>query len=83
MEEMIIKGYWWLPSYPDESIAGVLTYNGKDRSILELFGCFKAFDSQHYRKSDSDACELILGVPQRGERYSLMNHIVILDHLNM
>lgn len=75
MEEMIIKGYWWLPSNPDESIAGVLTYNGKDRSTLELFGCFKAFDSQHYRKFDPNACELILGATQRGERYSLLNNI--------
>lgn len=75
MEEMIIKGYWWLPSNPDESIAGVLTYNGKDRSTLELFGCFKAFDSQHYRIFVPDACELILGVTQLGERYSLLNNI--------
>lgn len=75
MEEMIVKGYWWLPSNPEESIAGILTYNGKDRSTLELFGCFKAFDSQHYRKFDPDACEVIIGVTQRGERYSLLNNI--------
>lgn len=75
MEEMIVKGYWWIPSKPEESIAGVLTYNGKDRSTLELFGCFTSFNSQHYRKFDPDACELILGVTQRGEKYSLLNNI--------
>ena len=75
MEEMIVKGYWWIPSKPEESIAGVLTYNGKDRSTLELFGCFTSFNSQHYRKFDPNACELILGVTQRGEKYSLLNNI--------
>lgn len=75
MEEMLVKGYWWLPSKPEELIAGVLTYNGKDRSTLELFGCFEAFNSKHYRKNNSDECELILGVNQRGEKYSLLNNI--------
>ena len=34
MEEMIVKGYWWIPSKPEESIAGVLTYNGKIGVLL-------------------------------------------------
>jgi len=73
MGEMIVKGYWWLPSNPKESIAGVLTYNGKDNSTLELFGCFDAFDIRHH--GAPVACELIIGLTQRGERYSLLNNI--------
>lgn len=75
MDELIIKGYWWLPSKPEEKIAGVLTYNGKDRSTLELFGCFESFNSQNYRKFDPEACEVILGFTQRGIKFSLLNNI--------
>lgn len=75
MEEFKVKGYWWLPSNPEDSIAGILTYNGKDKSTLELFGCFKSFDLLHYREFDLDACELIYGVTHRGERFSLLNNI--------
>ncbi|MCQ2167184.1 MAG: hypothetical protein MJY69_00745 [Bacteroidales bacterium] len=75
MDELIIKGYWWLPSKPEEKIAGVLTFNGKDPSTLELFGCFESFNSQNYRKFDPDACEVILGFTQRGIKYSLLNNI--------
>lgn len=75
MEEMLIKGYWWLPSKPEEFIAGVLTYNGNDRSTLELFGCFESFNSHHYRKYDPNACDLILGITQKGVKYSLLNNI--------
>lgn len=73
--KLIIKGYWWLPSNPEEYIAGVLTFNRRDRSTLELFGCFESFDSQHYHKFDPDSCEVILGITHKGVKYSLLNNI--------
>lgn len=75
MEEMIIKGYWWLPSNPKECIAGVLTFNGKDRSTLELFGHFESLSYPNYRKFDPNACPLILGIGEKGKKYSLLYNI--------
>lgn len=37
------KGYWWLPSNPDETVAGILSYTPNDKITLELIG---AFDSK-------------------------------------
>ena len=39
-EERIYKGYWWLPSEPEEQIAGTLTIDYRDNVKLELYGCF-------------------------------------------
>lgn len=72
---MIIKGYWWLPSNPEKSIAGVLTFNGTERSTLELFGHFDSLSYPNYRKFDPNACPLILGIGEKGEKYSLLYNI--------
>lgn len=73
--DLVVKGYWWLPSDPENKIAGILTINGKDQSTLELFGCFPPlnFLSSHERRSY--ACELIYGITQKGEKFSLLNNI--------
>lgn len=34
------KGYWWLPSEPDNKVAGVLSYKPGERITLELIGSF-------------------------------------------
>ena len=34
------KGYWWLPSTPDNKVAGVLTYKPGESIVLELIGSF-------------------------------------------
>ena len=43
-EERIYKGYWWLPSEPEEQIAGTLTIDYRDNVKLELYGCFGPTD---------------------------------------
>lgn len=43
-EERIFKGYWWLPSEPEEQIAGTLTIDYKGNVKLELYGCFGPTD---------------------------------------
>lgn len=40
-EEREYKGYWWLPSNPNDKIAGVLHYTPEDGAKLEIFGSFK------------------------------------------
>lgn len=45
MEERIYKGYWWLPSEPEEQIAGTLAIDSRGNVKLELYGCFGTKDS--------------------------------------
>lgn len=73
--DLVIKGYWWLPSNPENKIAGILTCNGRDPSTLELFGCFPSFNLLSSRDRGSYACELIYGITQKGEKFSLLNNI--------
>lgn len=44
MEERIYKGYWWLPSEPEEQIAGALAIDSRGNVKLELYGCFGPAD---------------------------------------
>lgn len=39
-ESFDFKGYWWLPSAPDNKVAGVLSYKPGERITLELIGSF-------------------------------------------
>lgn len=43
-ENRFYKGYWWLPSEPDEQIAGMLTIDSRGNVKLELYGCFGPSD---------------------------------------
>lgn len=38
---IVIKGYWWLPSTPENTVAGILTYIPKESITLELIGQLK------------------------------------------
>ena len=38
MENIEYSGYWWLPSEPDEKIAGILTYTNDEGIKLRLTG---------------------------------------------
>lgn len=73
--DLVVKGYWWLPSDLENKIAGILTCNGKDQSTLELFGCFQSCNFLSSRERGSYACELIYGITQKGEKFSLLNNI--------
>lgn len=39
-EKLECKGYWWLPSKPENKIAGILTYTPNEKIKLELIGSF-------------------------------------------
>lgn len=39
-EAFEFKGYWWLPSAPENKVAGVLSYKPGERITLELIGSF-------------------------------------------
>jgi hypothetical protein len=55
MEQRKFKGYWWLPSGPEEQIAGTLTIDSRGNVKLELYGCFGPADDYVIldRKDDS------------------------------
>ena len=40
MEERLYKGYWWLPSKPEDEVPGVLTIKQDGTIVLELLGAF-------------------------------------------
>ena len=39
-QKLEYKGYWFLPSAPDNKVAGILTYYPNEKIVLELIGCF-------------------------------------------
>lgn len=65
------KGYWYLPSNPDNAIAGVVTYFPNERIILELFG---GFDNSITGLFFSDKDEpIIYGKTSDAKEVSLVN----------
>ena len=47
------KGYWYLPSSPENKIAGVLTYHVGNKIELALIGCFNSSTSLLGREEES------------------------------
>jgi len=45
-EKFEYKGYWYLPSDPENAIAGILTYIPNESIILELIGTFENQQSE-------------------------------------
>ena len=46
MREVMLDGLWWLPSDPDNKIAGTVTFTGEARPTLRLIGAFADTDMQ-------------------------------------
>jgi len=66
-ENFEYKGYWYLPSDPDNKIAGILTYIPNESIQLELFGTFEnEFLTFSYR-------DIILGITSDAHKISLIN----------
>ena len=72
MEAFTTKGHWWLPgNRPDSAISGILTFDPRGRSELELFGSFsdKVTLGQNPIKE-----RIILGVGERGQAVTLVDN---------
>ena len=39
-QKLEYKGYWYLPSFPNNKVAGILAYYPNEKITLELIGCF-------------------------------------------
>ncbi len=58
MRDVTLEGLWWLPSNPEEKIAGILSFIGDTRPTLRLIGAFT-----HAEESSSGAYEV--SVPEK------------------
>lgn len=65
---MLYKGYWWLPSRPDNQVAGVLNVESDGKVVLELLGAFGDESLEDLFKNHHE--EVILG-----RCYAPNNHI--------
>lgn len=50
-EKIEYKGYWYLPSNPDNSVAGIVTYYPNEKIVLELIGSFDNSISDLFKDS--------------------------------
>lgn len=73
METLNEKGFWWLPDCPEEKIAGVLSFNGGERPVLDLFGCFTGFGLLERRKNRYGEQSAIWGVNYTGTKFTILN----------
>lgn len=68
-----IKGYWWFPSSPDDTVAGILTYIPNESIILELIGQLKKESSAIEEFINREDENVILGFSSDAKEVSLMN----------
>ena len=67
------KGYWWLPSDPDNKVAGVLTYYPNEKILLELLGCFGEYSLAILTGNDQE--DIIYGKTAENKEITLINNI--------
>ena len=67
------KGYWYLPSAPENRVAGVLTYYPNEKIVLELMGCFGEYSLAIFHATDQE--DVICGRTSDGKDITLINNI--------
>lgn len=72
-EQIVIKGYWWLPSSPDTVVAGILTYTPNESIVLELIGQLKPEVSAMEEFINREEECAILGFSSDAKEISLIN----------
>ena len=72
-QKLEYKGYWWLPSDPDNKVAGVLTYYPNEKIVLELLGCFGEYSLAILTCKDQE--DIIYGKTAEGQVITLINNI--------
>lgn len=70
---IVIKGYWWLPSTPENTVAGILTYTPNESIILELIGQLKPETSAIEEFINREEECAILGYSSDAKEISLIN----------
>ena len=72
-EKLEYKGYWWLPSNPNNKIAGILTYTPNEKIKLELIGTFDSKDIDILFCDKSVDENIIHGVTSDSKKVTLIN----------
>jgi hypothetical protein len=68
LERIDIKGHFFLPNYPDETLQGTLKFDQQNGIELDLFGSFTNFEN-----TSSLETSIILGYTSKGRKLTLMN----------
>ena len=71
-QKLEYKGYWYLPSNPDNRVAGVLTYYPNEKILLELLGCFGEYSLAIFTERDDET--IIYGRTADGKDIALLNN---------
>lgn len=67
------KGYWYLPSDPENKVAGILTYVPKESIKLELIGSFEKSTSGILAFFERKSVDIIWGITSDAHEISLIN----------
>lgn len=51
MDELTVRGMWWLPSDPESTVAGTLTFTPTDGPVLELLGSLSDKNDRNFGAS--------------------------------
>lgn len=72
-KSLVIKGYWWLPATPENTVAGILTYTPNESITLELIGQLKPETSAIDEFMNWEEEGAILGYSSDAKEISLIN----------
>lgn len=72
-DKLEYKGYWWLPSNPNKTVAGILTYMPNERITLELIGTFDSENVSTIALLDSKLNDIIHGITSDSGKITLYN----------
>ena len=67
------KGYWWLPSNPDATVAGILTYIPHEKITLELIGSFDSEKAPIETLIKNKTENIISGFTSDSKKITLVN----------
>jgi hypothetical protein len=70
IENKEYKGYWFLPSTPNDKIAGTLYFHCNNKITLELIG---GFENTSFKNFGLESAEIIHGISSNSEKITLIN----------
>ena len=73
IENFEYKGYWYLPSDPDNEIAGILTYIPNESIELELIGTFEKSAPKIIGFTNGTSINIVWGMTSDAHKISLIN----------
>lgn len=72
LDDFEFIGKWWLPEFPNDVVAGRISYSAHESILLELIGTFEQIESEI-----SDDPEIILGVSTEGHQFTLVDNLFL------